>query len=357
MKKSGLNEAMHLVAHLFDADKLEQKPTRDGFGTGLVEAGKRDKNVVVLCADLTESTRCLGFKTAYPERFVQLGVSEQSMAAIAAGMSLAGKVPFISSYACFSPGRNWEQIRTTMALSDTSVKIAGAHAGVSVGPDGATHQMLEDIAIMRVLPNMRVVVPCDSNQTHKATVDEAGRSGPAYIRFAREKSHVFTTDKTPFVIGQADVYRFGDDVTIVATGPVVYEALLTANALSKKGIEARVINCHTVKPLDVKTIVQAAKETGAIVTVEEAQAAGGLGGAIAECLGSYAPVPLERIGVQDCFGQSGEPTELMDAFGLTAPSIALATVRAMKRKMGLKVADIPEYISASEKRLKTTKKK
>ncbi len=332
-------------------------PTRDGYGTGLIEAGKRDKQVVVLCADLTESTRSLGFKQAYPDRFVQLGVSEQSMAAIAAGMALAGKIPFISSYACFSPGRNWEQIRTTAALSNTSVKIAGAHAGVSVGPDGATHQMLEDIALMRVVPNMRVIVPCDSKESHKATVDEAGRSGPAYIRFAREKSPVFTTEKTPFTIGKAEVYRFGDDLTIIAAGPVVYEALLAADLLSKKGIEARVVNCHTVKPLDTKTIIACAKETGAVVTVEEAQAAAGLGGAIAECLGSHFPVPIERVGVQDRFGESGEPNELMDAFGLTAPSIALACVRVMKRKMGLAVPVVPEYVSASEKRLKHLQKK
>lgn len=348
----GLNPKMYL-----QVPAKTSLPTRDGYGTGLVEAGKRDKNVVVLCADLTESTRSLGFKNAYPERFVQLGVSEQSMAAIAAGMALAGKIPFISSYACFSPGRNWEQIRTTAALSNTNVKIAGAHAGVSVGPDGATHQMLEDIAIMRVMPNMRVVVPADSLEAHKATLAVAKQAGPDYLRFAREKSPVFTTSKTPFVVGRAEVYRFGNDLTIVATGPVVYEALLAAEALSKKGIEARVINCHTVKPLDIKTIVQAAEQTKAIVTVEEAQAAGGLGGAIAECLSAYAPVPLERVGIQDRFGESGEPNELMDAFGLTAPSIALACVRVMKRKMGLTVPLIPEYVTASEKRLQHLRKK
>ncbi len=349
--KPGLNKSMYLVREVLEPKKLEQLPTRDGYGHGLVEAGKIDPNVVVLCADLTESTRSLWFKEAFPERFVQLGVSEQSMAALAAGMAMAGKVPFISSYAGFSPGRNWEQIRTTIALSDTNVKIAGAHAGVSVGPDGATHQMVEDIAIMRVIPNMRVSVPCDAIEAEKATMAIAALNGPAYIRFAREKSPVFTTKKTPFKFGRAEVYRFGTDVTIIAAGPVVYEALLAAETLSKSGIEARVINCHTVKPLDVKTIAQAAKETGAVVTVEEAQAAGGLGGAVAEALGATNPVPLERVGMADRFGESGEPNQLMEAFGLTAPYIALAAERAWKRKRGGRVIAEPEYVTLAKKRL------
>src|SRR3989338_5794703 len=329
--QKGINPKMHLVKDLF-AKKIEQVLTRNGYGEGLVLAGTANKQVMVLCADLTESTRSLEFKKRFPERFVQLGVSEQSMAAIAAGMALAGKVPFISSYACFSPGRNWEQIRTTAALSDTNVKIAGAHAGVSVGPDGATHQMLEDIAIMRVIPNMRVVVPCDAIETRKATEAVAALVGPAYLRFARDKSAQFTTEKTPFKIGRAEVYRFGKDLTIIAAGPILYEALLAAETLSKQGIEARVIDCHSVKPLDVKTIVAAAKETGAIVTTEEAQAAGGLGGAIAECVSLYAPVPIERVGMQDRFGESGEPTELLNAFGLNAAGIIKAAKRALKRK-------------------------
>lgn len=327
----GISPKAHLVKNLFDK-KIEQVPTRDGYGHGLVEAGKTNKQVVVLCADLTESTRSLWFKQEFPERFIQLGVSEQSLAAIAAGMSLAGKVPFISSYACFSPGRNWEQIRTTICLNETNVKIAGAHAGVSVGPDGATHQMIEDIAIMRVLPNMQVVVPCDATETQKATLAVAATKTPAYLRFAREKSPVFTTAKTPFKIGRAEVFRFGKDATIVAAGPLVYEALLAAEALSKSGIEARVINYHTVKPLDVKTIVQAAKETGAVVTVEEAQAAGGLGGAICEALSATHPVPLERVGMLDRFGESGNPRELLEAFGLTAPSIIKACLKVIKKK-------------------------
>ncbi len=330
---SGINREAYLVRHLFDPDKLKQIPTRNGYGEGLVEAGQKNKNIMVLCADLTESTRSLAFKEAFPDRFVQLGVSEQSMASIAAGMAITGKVPFISSYACFSPGRNWEQIRTTIALQNSNVKIVGAHAGVSVGPDGATHQMIEDIALMRVMPNMSVLVPCDSIETKKATLATAKFTGPCYLRFAREKSPVFTTEKTPFKIGRAETYRFGTDVTIIAAGPLLYEALLAAQALSvDHKIETRVINMHTIKPLDERAIVKTAKETGAIVTVEEAQAAGGLGGVVAETLALHAPVPMERIGVQDRFGESGDPRELLEALSLTAPSIVQTVLRVLKRK-------------------------
>lgn len=351
LQQTGINRAAYLVRDLFDVKKLEQKPTRDGFGLGLVDAGKSDKSVMVLCADLTESTRVQWFKDAFPDRFVQMGVSEQSLAAIAAGMAMAGKVPFIASYACFSPGRNWEQVRTTIALSDNNVKIAGAHAGVSVGPDGATHQMIEDIAIMRVLPNMRVVVPCDMAETRKATVAVAKLAGPAYLRFAREKSPMFTTAKTPFKIGRAETFRFGSDLTIIAAGPLVYEALVAAEQLAKGGIEARVVNMHTVKPLDVKAVVAAAKETGAVVTVEEAQAAGGLGGAVCEALAMTVPVPVERVGMPDRYGESGEPNQLLEAFGLTAPYIAMAAMRVLRRKRGEKVEAIPEYVAAAEARL------
>ena len=348
--QKGLNRDAYLVRGIFHAN-VEQLPTRDGYGRGLVEAGKNDPNIVVLCADLSESTRSLWFKQAFPDRFVQLGVSEQSMASIAAGMALAGKVPFISSYAGFSPGRNWEQIRTAVALNNTNVKIAGAHAGVSVGPDGATHQMMEDIAIMRVMPNMRVIVPCDSIETRKATIAAAQLNGPAYLRFTREKSPVFTTEKTPFKLGRAETFRFGSDLTILACGPLVYEALKAAEQLSKQGIEARVLNIHTIKPLDEKAIVRAVKETGAIVTVEEAQGAGGLGGAVAEVLGLTAPTPLEIIGMPDRFGESGEPRELLEAFGLTAPSITLAALRVLKRKQEKSVPEQKESVVAAQKRL------
>jgi transketolase len=330
-----LNKAAKLSPKIYHKD-IEQLPTRNGFGEGLVLAGEKDENVVVLCADLTESTRTDGFKKAFPDRFVQMGVSEQALAAIAAGMALQGKVPFIASYACFSPGRNWEQIRTTGCLQNTNLKIAGAHSGVSVGPDGATHQMVEDIAIMRVLPHMTVLVPCDSIETRKATLAAASHEGPVYIRFAREKTPVFTTDKTPFEIGKAQVLREGTDVALIACGPLLYEALLAAKELSENGIEARVINNASVKPMDEATIIAAADDCGAIVTVEEAQAAGGMGSAVCELLAKTSPVPIERIGMEDTFGQSGEPNELLEHYRLTAPWIVKAAKRVMKIKKNRK---------------------
>lgn len=323
--------AAKLSRKLFAKD-IPLLPTRNGFGEGLLLLGAKDKRVVVLCADLTESTRVEAFKKQFPERFVQMGVSEQSLAAIGAGMALAGKVPFICSYACFSPGRNWEQIRTTAALPEVNLKIAGAHAGVSVGPDGATHQMTEDIALMRVLPNMTVLVPADAIETRKATVAAATIDGPVYIRFAREKSPVFTTDKSPFTIGKAQMLRSGTDVAIIACGPLVYEALLAARELAKHGVEAMVINNASVKPMDETTILKAAKTCRAVVTVEEAQAAGGMGSAVCELLASEFPCPIERIGLQDEFGQSGTPTELLEHYKLTAPWIVKAALRVMKKK-------------------------
>ncbi len=327
-----LVKAAHLSSKIF-SKQLPELPTRNGFGDGLVLAGEQDERVMALCADLTESTRTEAFKKAFPDRFVQLGVSEQSLAAIAAGMALTGRVPFITSYACFSPGRNWEQIRTTICLQEVNVKIAGAHAGVSVGPDGATHQMVEDIAIMRVLPNMTVLVPCDAIETKKAVLAAVAHEGPVYIRFAREKTPVFTTDKTPFAIGKAQVLHSGTDVAIVACGPLVYEALLAAKELEKQGISAKVINAASIKPLDEITILAAAKQCGAVVTVEEAQAAAGLGGVVCELLAANYPVPVERVGLDDVFGQSGEPNELLEHYKLTTPWIAKAAKRAVKRKM------------------------
>ena len=352
-EKKGINSKMKLKRNLFDTDKLKQIPTRNGYGEGLVEAGAKDENIVVLCCDLTDSTRSNYFKEVYPNRFVQMGITEQAMASIAAGMALTGKVPFISSYAAFSPGRNWEQIKTCVALQNTNVKIAGAHAGLTVGPDGATHQMLEDIAITRVMPNMTVVIPCDAIETKKATLVAAVKKGPFYVRFAREKSPVFTSDSTPFTLGQAEIYRFGSDATIIGAGPILYEALLAAEWLSKeKGIEVRVINLHTIKPLDQRTIIEAAKETGAIVTVEEAQAAGGLGGAVSETLALTIPVPIERIGVQDRYGESGVPSEVMEGLGLTSPYIVMAVERVLKRKAGKAVPKVPKYILEAKKHLK-----
>ncbi|OGL99083.1 hypothetical protein A2318_01120 [Candidatus Uhrbacteria bacterium RIFOXYB2_FULL_45_11] len=349
--QKGLNPEMYLARNLFNTKELKQIPTRNGYGEGLIEAGKKDINVVVLCCDLTESTRSEMFKKVFPNRFIQMGIAEQSLASIGAGMSMTGKVPFISSYAAFSPGRNWEQIKTTIALQNSNVKIAGAHAGLSVGPDGATHQMLEDIVITRAIPNMTVEVPCDAIETRKTTVAGAKMVGPFYFRFARAASPVFTTEKTPFKLGHAEVYRFGNDLTLVAAGPLLYEALLAADALSKEhGIECRVINAHSIKPFDEKTIIAAAKETGAIVTIEEGQVNGGLAGVVCETLALTTPVPVERVGTQDQFGESGEPDQVLEAFGLTAPFIALAAIRVLDRKMGKPISKIPAHIQAAEER-------
>lgn len=320
-----------LSPHLF-SEKIPTLPTRNGFGDGLVLAAEQDERIMVLCADLTESTRVEAFKKKFPERFIQMGVSEQSLAAIAAGLALAGKIPVIASYAAFSPGRNWEQIRTTICLQEMPVKIAGAHSGVSVGPDGATHQMTEDIAIMRVLPNMTVLAPCDAIETRKATVAALQHPGPVYIRFAREGSPVFTSEKTPFEIGKAQIFRAGDDIALIACGPLVYEALLAAKMLEEKGIEARVINAGSIKPLDEHAILDAAKACGAIVTIEEAQSAGGLGGAVTELVCRHFPVPVERVGLEDVFGQSGTPGELLEHYKLTAPHIVKAALRILKMK-------------------------
>lgn len=350
-RQKGLNRQMYLAPNLLNPEKVKQVPTRNGYGDGVVEAGTKDKNVMVLCADLTESTRSFDFKKVFPDRFVQLGIFEQAMASIAAGMALSGKVPFISSYAAFSPGRNWEQIKTCACLQNANVKIAGAHAGLSVGPDGATHQMLEDIAIMRALPNMNISVPCDAIETKKATLYAAKMKGPFYLRFAREKSPVITTEKTPFKFGRAETFRFGNDLTIIATGPLLYEALLAAEMLSQEhGIEARVLNCHTIKPLDEQAIVKAAKDTGAIVTVEEAQVTGGLAGAVCETLALTVPVPVERIGTQDRFGESGDPREVQEGLGVTAPFIALAADRVLQRKLGNRVSQVPAHITAAKER-------
>ncbi|MBI3627002.1 transketolase family protein [Candidatus Uhrbacteria bacterium] len=328
-----INPKAKLVPNFLDAATLEMKPTRDGFGAGLVEIGSLDPRVVVLCADLMESTRCHWFAEKFPDRFIEMGVAEQNLATVGSGMATYGKIPFIASYATFSPGRNNEQIRTTISLNYVPVKIAGAHAGVSVGPDGATHQALEDIALMRVQPNMTVVVPCDSVETHKATVASVTEvPGPAYLRFGREKSAVFTTKDTPFKVGRAEIFRLGNDVAVIGCGMLIYNALVAAEQLAKDGLEVQVINCHTVKPLDIKTICRAALETGAVVTVEEHQVAGGLGSAVAEALALNQPVPMEFIGIHDRFGESGEPDQLIKAFGMDADSIKKAILKVYKRK-------------------------
>ncbi len=327
-----LNQAAHLSEKTF-ADDIPQAATRDGFGTGVIEAGKQDERVVVLCADLKESTRAEEFEKQFPDRFVEVGVAEQGMATIASGMAAAGKVPFIASYAAFSPGRNYEQIRTTIALNRMPVKICGMHAGVSVGPDGATHQMLEDIGMMRMLPGMTVIAPGDAEEARKAVVAAAKTDGPVYIRFGRAATPLFTTTQTPFSIGKALALFESEDprVAILSTGSLSYAALEAAHALSNDGIGSLVLHVPTIKPLDTEAVIDAAKRVGRIVTVEEHQVAGGFGSAVAECLGEHHPVPLMRLGVADQFGQSGTPDELLTHYGLNATHIE-EVVRAMLKK-------------------------
>jgi transketolase len=309
-----------------------QEPIRKGFGKGLLEAGKRDENVVAACADLTDSTQMSLFRNEFPQRFVEVGVAEQNLVTVGSGLAAMGKIPFVSSYAAFSPGRNWEQIRTTICLNDRPVKIVGSHAGVSVGPDGATHQMLEDIALMRVLPNMVVIVPGDSLEAEKATLAMATDNRPTYLRLAREATPIITTDKTPFEIGKAYVFHPGEDITIITTGTMTYQALAAVEQLYKDGIDAEVIHVPTIKPLDAETILKSVRKTGAVVTAEEGQIAGGLGGAIAELLSEELPTPMKRIGMRDRFGESGSPAELFEHFGLDAKHIRLAAHALLDKK-------------------------
>lgn len=325
--------------------KATRASIRDGYGEALVTLGEKNQNIVVLCADLTESTRAEAFRKKFPDRFIQVGVAEQNLAAVASGMAAMGKIPFISSYAIFSPGRNWEQIRTTIAYNEQNVKIVGTHAGITVGPDGATHQALEDIALTRVLPNMTVVVPCDVTEARKATLAAATIKGPVYLRFGREKIPVVTTEATSFEIGKAEVFRHGNDCAIIACGVMVYEALLAAQNLEKEDIHCTVINCHTIKPLDRKTIVNAARECNCVVTAEEHQIYGGLGSAVTELLAQTCPVPMHLIGVKDRFGQSGQADELMRAYGLTSKEIEDA-VRSIVKKRKLKCEELHESETA-----------
>jgi transketolase len=313
-------------------DTVLKEPTRKGFGRGLLEAGKRDSNVVAACADLTDSTQISLFAKEFPERYVEIGIAEQNLVTVGAGLAAMGKIPFVSSYAAFSPGRNWEQIRTTICLNERPVKIVGSHAGLYTGADGATHQMLEDIALMRVLPHMVVVVPGDSLEAERATLALAADPRPAYLRLAREATPVLTTDKTPFEIGKAYVYEPGDDLTIISTGTMTSVALRAAERLFKEGVSAEVIHVPTIKPLDSATILHSVEKTGAVITIEEGQIAAGLGGAVAELLGEALPVPMKRLGVQDVFGQSGKPEELLEHYGLTDKHLMLAAIELMTRK-------------------------
>lgn len=329
-----LNQNLKLNPKLWN-DDVEQIPIRQGFGEGLAQAGEADKNVVALCADLTESTKINLFAEKFPERFIEIGVAEQNLVTVASGLASVGKIPFCSSYAMFSPGRNWEQIRTTIAYNDRPVIIVGSHAGISVGPDGGTHQAIEDIALMRILPNMTVISPCDSIEAKKATLALASLGKPAYIRLAREKTPIMTSSETSFEIGKAQIFYRPDGIAhvgIIATGALVHKALMAARDLEKKGVKVVVMNLATIKPLDTGAILALAKETKAIVTVEEHQVAGGMGSAVAEYLTGHFPVPIEFIGVQDKFGQSGTPEELLRHYGMSRESIATAVMKVLGRK-------------------------
>lgn len=317
---------LHLAKNIL-AEDIAKEPIRKGFGRGLLEAGKKDENVVAACADLTDSTQMSLFAEAFPERFVEIGVAEQNLATVGSGLAAMGKIPFVSSYAAFSPGRNWEQIRTTICLNDRPVKIVGSHAGLYTGPDGATHQMLEDIALMRVLPNMVVIAPGDSIEAEKATLALAKDGRPGYLRLARDASPIITTTDTPFEIGKAYTFTEGKDLTIISTGTMTYHAMAAAERLYKDGIDAEVIHCPTIKPLDGVSIIKSVNKTNKVITVEEHQVAGGLGSSIAELLSEEHPVKIRRMGVNNQFGESGKPDELLEKHRLTAKNIILEAHR------------------------------
>jgi transketolase len=303
-------------------DAVRQEPLRMGFGRGLVRAGEQDPAVMALCADLTDSTQMGAFRDAFGDRFVEVGIAEQNLATVAAGMARAGRIPFTSSYAAFSPGRNWEQIKTTACLNDLPVKVVGSHAGLITGLDGATHQMLEDIALMRIMPGMVVVCPGDSVEAEKATIAVAGNGRPSYLRLAREATPIFTTAESPFELGKAYVLREGTDVTLAGTGTLTYALLCASELLAERGVHAEVIHVPTVKPLDAATLLASVGKTGRIVTAEEGQVAGGFGGAVAELLSAVHPVPVLRCGVEDRYGETGRPAELLAAFGLDRDGLA-----------------------------------
>jgi transketolase len=340
-----------LNSKIFDAD-VEKKATREGFGEGLLEIGEKNEQVMVLSADLKESTRAEEFAKKFPNRFIECGVAEQNMMGIAAGLAAAGKIPWVASYAVFSPARNWDQLRVAVCYSNLNVKIVGAHTGISVGADGATHQAMEDIAITRVLPNMTVVVPCDAWETRKATIAGSNMVGPYYLRFTKEKTPAITTPETPFQIGKANIlwdsqnFQFSitnsqsisnfsniqNQVAIVACGPLLYQALIAAKELHVEGIGTMVVNNHTIKPMDHETISEAAKKCGAVVTVEEHQVAGGMGSAVAEVLAQNSPVPIEFIGMKDSFGESGKAGELLEKYGMSVVAIKEAVKKVIGRK-------------------------
>lgn len=327
-----MSKQIPLADHIYSSSRVERLATRDGYGDGLVELGEKNPNVVVLTGDLSESTRAQKFEKTFPDRFVEVGVAEQNMMGIAAGLALSGKIPFVSSYAVFSPGRSWDQFRVSVCYSQANVKVAGGHTGISIGADGATHQALEDIAITRVLPNVTVVVPCDYWETKKATVAVGTLVGPAYLRHTREKTPSLTTAETPFEIGKAYVMRAGEDVTIVGCGPLLFEALQAAAELEHEGISVEVINNHTIKPMDSQTLLASISKTRAVVTVEEHQIAGGMGSAVAELLAQELPTPMTMVGMKDSFGESGAPAQLWKKYGFTTADIAKAVREVIKRK-------------------------
>ncbi len=318
--------------YIVDHGKWKNEPIRKGFGRGLVKAGEKDEQVVALCADLTESTQIEPFALAFPERYVEIGIAEQNMITVASGMAALGKIPFTSSYAAFNPGRNWEQIKTTVSLNNQNVKIVGAHAGLYTGPDGATHQMLEDVGLMRVMPNMVVIVPGDSVEAEKATLAIAKDKRPAYLRLARDNSPIFTALESPFEIGKAYVLVEGSDVTIIANGTMTSVALQAAEKLFRNGIDAEIIHCPTVKPLDGAKILASVKKTKHVITIEEAQINCGLGSAVAELVSEHNPVPLVRMGVKDTYGQSGTVAELLEHYGLTPKHVMLTAESLLNRK-------------------------
>lgn len=326
-----LYPAAHLKRNTL-SPSIEMAATRDGYGMGIVEMGEKNDHVVVLCGDLSDSTRSSKFRDRFPERFIEMGIAEQNMAVVAAGLALQGKIPFVSTYAVFCPGRNWDQIRISSCYNRANVKFAGAHTGISVGPDGATHQAMEDIALTRVLPGMTVLVPCDAEETRKIVRAAADIKGPVYFRFARANTPAFTTPKTPFSIGKAVVFREGKDVAIIGAGPIIHSALMAADRLIEGGISCRVINSPSIKPLDEETIEKAARDCGAVVTCEEHQVMGGVGSAIAETLARHYPVPIEFVGMKNSFGESGQPEQLLKKYGMDASAIVKAVKNVIKRK-------------------------
>lgn len=312
--------------------KFEKKATRDGFGEGLLDAGNANNNVVALCADLIGSLKMNAFIAKYPDRFFQTGIAEANMMGVAAGLTIGGKIPFAGTFASFATGRVYDQIRQSVAYSNKNVKIAASHAGLTLGEDGATHQIMEDIGMMKMLPNMTVICPCDSNQTRMATVAAANHVGPVYLRFGRPSVPNFTSLDEPFIIGKAQHLKSGNDLTIVATGHLVWKALEAAAALSQKGISAEVINIHTIKPLDEKAVIDSVRKTGAVVTAEEHLRNGGLGDSISQLLSRFLPTPIEMVAVDDTFGESGKPEDLLVKYGLSTSDIVTAAEKVLTRK-------------------------